>query len=80
LFVVGAIEVHEPLQSGRAQHEDVVETLASGESDEPFDAWGLRAIIGSRDCAKGLVRPEGLEPPAYRFEACRSIQLSYGRK
>jgi tRNA-splicing ligase RtcB (3'-phosphate/5'-hydroxy nucleic acid ligase) len=25
------------------------------------------------------VRPEGLEPPAYRFEACRSIQLSYGR-
>jgi hypothetical protein len=28
---------------------------------------------------RGLVRPEGLEPPAYRFEACRSIQLSYGR-
>ena len=26
-----------------------------------------------------VVRPEGLEPPAYRFEACRSIQLSYGR-
>ena len=25
------------------------------------------------------MRPEGLEPPAYRFEACRSIQLSYGR-
>jgi hypothetical protein len=25
------------------------------------------------------VRPEGVEPPAYRFEACRSIQLSYGR-
>jgi hypothetical protein len=29
--------------------------------------------------ATELVRPEGLEPPAYRFEACRSIQLSYGR-
>jgi hypothetical protein len=28
---------------------------------------------------RGLVRPEGFEPPAYRFEACRSIQLSYGR-
>ena len=28
---------------------------------------------------EGVVRPEGLEPPAYRFEACRSIQLSYGR-
>jgi hypothetical protein len=27
-----------------------------------------------------MARPEGLEPPAYRFEACRSIQLSYGRK
>ena len=28
---------------------------------------------------KALVRPEGLEPPAYWFEASRSIQLSYGR-
>ena len=28
---------------------------------------------------KSLVRPEGLEPPAYWFEASRSIQLSYGR-
>jgi hypothetical protein len=28
---------------------------------------------------RSLARPEGLEPPAYRFEACRSIQLSYGR-
>ena len=27
----------------------------------------------------GLARPEGLEPPAYWFEANRSIQLSYGR-
>jgi hypothetical protein len=27
----------------------------------------------------GVVRPEGIEPPAYRFEACRSIHLSYGR-
>ena len=27
----------------------------------------------------GMARPEGVEPPAYRFEACRSIQLSYGR-
>ena len=26
-----------------------------------------------------VARPEGLDPPAYRFEACRSIQLSYGR-
>ena len=27
----------------------------------------------------GVARPEGLEPPAYWFEANRSIQLSYGR-
>ncbi len=26
-----------------------------------------------------MARPEGLEPPAYWFEASRSIQLSYGR-
>ena len=31
------------------------------------------------DEATIVVRPEGIEPPAYRFEACRSIQLSYGR-
>ena len=27
-----------------------------------------------------MVRPEGLEPPAFWFVAKRSIQLSYGRK
>ncbi len=26
-----------------------------------------------------LARPEGLEPPRSKFEACRSVQLSYGR-
>jgi hypothetical protein len=31
------------------------------------------------DGAELVVRPEGLEPPAYWFEASRSIQLSYGR-
>ncbi len=29
--------------------------------------------------ANRMVRPEGFEPPAFRFEACCSIQLSYGR-
>ncbi len=27
-----------------------------------------------------MARLEGLEPPAYRFEVCRSIQLSYRRR
>jgi hypothetical protein len=26
-----------------------------------------------------MARLEGLEPPTYRFEVCRSIQLSYRR-
>lgn len=34
---------------------------------------------GSIDFILALVRPEGFEPPAYRFVVCRSIQLSYGR-
>lgn len=27
-----------------------------------------------------MARPEGVEPPTYRSEVCRSIQLSYGRR
>lgn len=26
-----------------------------------------------------MVRPEGVEPPTFRFEVCHSVQLSYGR-
>ncbi len=40
------------------------------------------ALAGGKDgwqATERLVRPEGLEPPAYWFEASRSIQLSYGR-
>ena len=43
-----------------------------------YVADGPGAVEG-RHVEAGMVRPEGLEPPAYRFEACRSIQLSYGR-
>src|SRR5205814_4779200 len=35
-----------------------------------------RKTLGDSAC---MARPEGLEPPAYWFEANRSIRLSYGR-
>jgi hypothetical protein len=41
---------------------------------------GLRGdAVRSARWRNVVVRPEGIEPPAYRFEACRSIHLSYGR-
>ena len=43
-----------------------------------FSEWNRAGSRCSLPAVR-LVRPEGLEPPAYRFEACRSIQLSYGR-
>ena len=47
------------------------------------DAWDCGQGTGlakrRRGGTVGMARPEGIEPPAYRFEACRSIQLSYGR-
>ena len=47
-------------------------------SAETYDAT-IRALLDAGFFAEGMVRPEGLEPPAYWFEASRSIQLSYGR-
>ena len=39
VFIVGAIEKHEPPQAGRAEHDDVIKTLATYGSDEPFHAF-----------------------------------------
>ena len=50
-----------------------------------YPDWELRLPVVARSGSftsrfrDEMVRPEGVEPPAYRFEACRSIQLSYGR-
>src|SRR5712671_5699429 len=35
-FVVSAIQIHQPLESGGAEDDDVIETLASRGSDEPL--------------------------------------------
>src|SRR5581483_2398958 len=37
------------------------------------------ALLPAGPDRRKLARPEGLEPPAYWFEASRSIRLSYGR-
>jgi hypothetical protein len=37
LFVVSAIEFHQPLESRGVEHDDVIETLASRRSDESLD-------------------------------------------
>jgi hypothetical protein len=54
---------------------------ASRGKRRPVSTCGMTVTGRTNAAACNLmVRPEGLEPPAYRFEACRSIQLSYGRK
>ena len=45
-FVVGGVAVHQPLQTRLIEHNDVVEALASHESDKPFDIGVL-----PRECA-----------------------------
>jgi hypothetical protein len=39
----------------------------------------IMGVCWTRRLRERVLRPEGIEPPAYRFEACRSIHLSYGR-
>ena len=39
----------------------------------------IRLRLSERGVWRGMVRLEGFEPPANRFEVCRSIQLSYRR-
>jgi hypothetical protein len=45
LFVVHATLSHQPQQSRRAEHEDVVEAFPPYGSDEPFD---IRILPGDR--------------------------------
>ncbi len=60
-----------------AQSAFVIAQLSRTTASMP---WRYRRSMMSGSCVlKELVRPEGLEPPAYWFEASRSIQLSYGR-
>ena len=77
----------ESVANGRDESESAARSSApdSAGSRAParFLAWscaaGAQCVRFWSGDARRLARPEGLEPPAYRFEACRSIQLSYGR-
>jgi hypothetical protein len=42
-IVVGATALHRPLESRNAEHDDVIQTLASRGADEPF---GIRVLPG----------------------------------
>jgi len=46
-----AIESHQPQQSGRAEHDDVIETLAARRSDKSFDEcvlpWGSAGAVST---------------------------------
>jgi hypothetical protein len=78
-------------KSRRRQHDIliVVALNATGDGDRSAIGAPVMFLPKARDAvwaagprvrpASGVVRPEGLEPPAYWFEASRSIQLSYGR-
>jgi hypothetical protein len=49
------------------------------QTDQPASSEYASAQANDLFIGIQLARPEGLEPPAYWFEASRSIQLSYGR-
>lgn len=52
MFVIGAIEFHQPLESRGAEDDDVIETLASRGSNEPF---GVRVLPRRMRCGEEFV-------------------------
>ena len=70
-LVIVAIELHQPLQRRRAEHDDVIEALAPHGSEKPFDlrvlprgarrreevvhAHGLRRLPPSVECVIAIV-------------------------
>src|SRR6266852_3798822 len=55
------------------------EGLGTARDERVASRGASQERTGAASSRSEVARPEGLEPPAYRFEACRSIQLSYGR-
>jgi hypothetical protein len=51
----------------------------SQEHGQNTDNPRLGMLLSATNLLISKARPEGVEPPTRRFEACRSVQLSYGR-
>ena len=73
--------------AGLAAFRSHLKMLAPGRAFAPltrksalFCLCGSAALSSSPAKPLKKLRPAGLEPAAYWFEASRSIQLSYGRK
>jgi hypothetical protein len=63
---------------GRAQQAQGWAQIERNDREDGFESAEEKPEAIENSKGK-LARPEGLEPPAYWFEANRSIQLSYGR-
>ena len=61
-FVVVAIQMHQPLQSPRAEHDDVIEALASRRSNEPLGVRVLPRGARGREDVGDAHRLRGVRP------------------
>ena len=64
LVIIGAILMHQPLQSPRSEHDDMIETLASYGSDKPFDVrvYRLRRVRPGVERAIAVPHPKSRRP------------------
>ncbi len=61
-FVGGGVALHQPLQTGRAAHDHVIEALTSRGADEPFDVCVLPRGARRREEVVHAHRLRGVRP------------------